>query len=160
MIVLAIDPGPTVSGVVIYDHNRRRVIKSMKAATEQEALSEITFSPPEYVVAVERVQSYGISGGSLLQTAEIGGSFRRRALDESHDFEWRYRREILKSLDVTGKGSRDALVRNRLIEIFGGTKEIAVGKKATPGPLYGVSGHAWQALAVAVVVAEDLCAAG
>ncbi len=44
------------------------------------------------------------------------------------------------------------------VMIFGGTKEAAIGKKASPGPLYGVSSHAWQALAVAVVVAEDLCA--
>jgi hypothetical protein len=157
MIVLAIDPGPTSSGIVLYDHGERAVLDSMKAASEAEVLHWIESKEP-CVVAVERVQSYGIAGGSLLQTAEVGGGFRRRSLDLSLRFEWRYRREILKSLDITGKGSRDSLVRNRLIEIFGGTKEAAIGKKASPGPLYGVSSHAWQALAVAVVVAEDLCA--
>jgi len=35
--------------------------------------------------------------------------------------------------------------------MYGGTRDAAVGTKKTPGPLYGVSGHAWQALAVAVV---------
>ena len=66
---------------------------------------------------------------------------------------WLYRREILRVLDVTGKGNRDALVRQRLIEMHGGTRQAAQGLKKSPGPLYGVSGHAWQALAVAIAAA-------
>ncbi len=71
------------------------------------------------------------------------------------DVAWLYRREVLRGLDVTGKGNRDSLVRQRLIEIHGGDRASAVGTKKQPGPLYGVSSHAWQALAVAVVAGME-----
>ena len=35
------------------------------------------------------------------------------------------------------------------IEMHGGDKSTAIGKKYNPGPLYGVSSHAWQALGLA-----------
>ncbi len=63
--------------------------------------------------------------------------------------------EVLRGLDVTGKGNRDSLVRQRLIEIHGGDRASAVGTKAKPGPLYGVASHAWAALAVAVVAGME-----
>ena len=68
---------------------------------------------------------------------------------------WLYRREVLRGLDVTGKGNRDSLVRQRLIEMFGGDRKTAQGTKKEPGPLYGVASHAWQALAVAVVAGME-----
>ena len=42
----------------------------------------------------------------------------------------------------------------RPIDKFGGSKETAIGKKANPGPLYGVKKDIWAALAVAVTWAE------
>ena len=74
---------------------------------------------------------------------------------EGLDVVWLYRREVLRGLDVTGKGNRDSLVRQRLIEMFGGDRASAVGTKAKPGPLYGVASHAWAALAVAVVAGME-----
>jgi len=65
-----------------------------------------------------------------------------------------YRRQVLRALDVTGRGNRDTLVRERLAEMHGGSVKAAKGRKASPGPLYGIAGHAWQALAVAI--AADL----
>jgi len=38
-----------------------------------------------------------------------------------------------------------------LIDRYGTTRAAAVGNKKTPGPLYGISGHKWAALAVGVV---------
>ena len=67
-----------------------------------------------------------------------------------------YRREVLRALDVTGKGNRDSLVRQRLIEMHGGERRAAMGTKKAPGPLYGVSSHAWAALAVAVAAQEPV----
>ena len=37
-------------------------------------------------------------------------------------------------------------------------KDAAIGKKATPGPLYGVKSHAWAALAVAITAEARLAA--
>ena len=58
------------------------------------------------------------------------------------------RREVLRHLGVlSGKGAPDSRVRAACIadhEVPGGMP--AVGRKGSPGPLYGVSSHAWQAL--------------
>jgi hypothetical protein len=40
--------------------------------------------------------------------------------------------------------AKDANIRQALIDKLG-----AVGTKKAPGPLYGISGHLWAALAVA-----------
>ena len=149
IITIGIDPGPTNCGLVVYDTERGRVLEAYKALSVDDALSRLEHLVCSHV-AIERVQSYGIAGGSLLRTAEVCGRLQQRALDEGHSVTLHYRREVLRALDVTGKGNRDSLGRHRLIEMHGGTREAAVGTKKAPGPLYGVSSHAWQALAAAV----------
>ena len=156
MIVLGIDPGPTHSGLCVYDNRERRVIEAHKALPTDEALYILDiYAGRSALVAIERVQSYGIAGASLLRTAEVGGMFHQCASNLGLDVVWLYRREVLRGLDVTGRGNRDSLVRQRLIEIHGGDRASAVGTKAKPGPLYGVASHAWQALAVAVVAGME-----
>jgi len=147
--VLAIDPGPTSSGFVEVDSGR--VVRA-RSAIDLSELVDVIESFPGDVVAIERVQSYGIAGGSLLRTSEVVGRLWQTAHAAGLDVRLVYRREVLRALDVTGKGSRDVLVRQRLIEMNGGTRRAAVGVKADQGPLYGVAGHAWAALAVAVAV--------
>ena len=44
--------------------------------------------------------------------------------------------------------AKDANIRQALIDRFGGS--AAVGRKAAPGPLYGISRDVWSALAIAV----------
>ena len=158
MIVLGIDPGPTHCGAVLYDTEARRVIGSWKDLTVDAAIGAVESLKDTHrveLVAIERVQSYGIAGASLLRTAEVGGMLYQCASREGLDVVWLYRREVLRGLDVTGKGNRDSLVRQRLIEMFGGDRASAVGTKAKPGPLYGVASHAWAALAVAVVAGME-----
>lgn len=158
MIVLGLDPGPTNCGAVIYDTEAREVLESHKSITTSAALALIYEVSSQFaldLVAIERMQSYGIAGSSLLRTAEVGGMLHHCASAMSCDVVWLYRREVLRGLDVTGKGNRDSLVRQRLIEIHGGDRASAVGTKAKPGPLYGVSSHAWAALAVAVVAGME-----
>jgi hypothetical protein len=142
--VLGIDPGPTVTGWTLYDGER------VLEAGESPSWGPIGVGLSGVdLVAIEQVQSYGQSGASLLRTAEVGGAIAGRALMSS-PVVWVPRQLALRALDVLGaKGSRDALVRQRLMELHGGSKEAAVGKKASPGPLYGLKGHGWAALAVA-----------
>ena len=42
------------------------------------------------------------------------------------------------------------MVRHTMIEIHGGDRRTAIGNNNNPGPLHGVTSHAWAALAVAV----------
>lgn len=154
MIVLAIDPGPLSCGVVIYDSSHPLVLERFKDASVDFALEMIS-DAEGYLVAIERVQSSGFSGASLLETSEVVGRLHQRALDCGLPVLLMYRREVCSALHVHGAG-KDRQVRERMIEIHGGSKEVAVGKKASPGPLYGVASHAWQALGLAVAAAEKV----
>ncbi len=157
MIVLGIDPGPAVSGVAVYDAAARRVRRAWPAAD----LPEVRRVLADYrgradLVAVERIQAHGVAGGSILRTAEVVGRIAEAAEARGYPVRLLYRREVLAALDLLGeRGNRDALVRARLIELHGGTRAAAVGRKRAPGPLYGVSRHAWAALAVAVAAAME-----
>ena len=156
-MILGIDPGPVTCGAVLYDETARRVSSSSSAAPVDEVLDH--WLPAAWdaadVIAIERVQAQGVAGGDIIRTAEVVGRLWQATLDHGVDYgvvdvRLLYRREVLAALDVTGRGNRDALVRARLIEMHGGTKKAAQGTKKARGPLYGVSGHAWSALGVAV----------
>jgi hypothetical protein len=156
-LILAIDPGPTTCGVVLYDAIDREIAAapafldgSAAALSVEDTLSVIhgiRGCGPSPLVAIERVQSAGISGASLLQTSEVVGRLQQRALDCGLRVRLVYRREVCSALHVSG-GAKDAQVRQRMIEMHPG----GVGTKKAPGPLYGVSSHAWQALGLAVAV--------
>jgi len=152
MIILGIDPGPEFCGVALYDSEKELLVESSSKVSVSaviESMRELSLyldvRRPN-MVAIERVQSYGISGSSLLQTSESVGRLQQSAIHLQIPYKLVYRREVLKSLDVTGKGSRDAIVRQRLLEMHPRGK----GTKKKPGPLYGIAGHAWSALAVAI----------
>jgi len=152
MLILGIDPGPTASGVVLYCAAERRVLASASALTVDEVFRWIRGGTPTIYlhdrVIIEQVMSQGQSGNDLLRTAEVSGRFWQVALDvDCLDLPpvFMPRREVCSALAITGAG-KDAQIREAMIEIHGGTKAAAVGTKKKPGPLYGVSGHAWQAL--------------
>lgn len=152
MIVIGIDPGPEKCGFVVYDTTEQKVIESKKDLPVVEALSGLdTYCGMADLVGIERVQSYGIPGSTLLRTSEVVGRLWQCSEALRVPTALLYRREVLRGLDVTGKGNRDSLVRERLIEMHGGTRKLAQGTKKEQGPLYGVSSHAWSALAVAIV---------
>ena len=155
MRILGIDPGPERCGVVVYCTTERRCIFAQVLDTEPllfRRFKSLVVLHDVELVGIERVQSYGIAGGSLLRTSEVVGRLWQSAIALEVAMRLVYRREVLSALDVSGKGSRDALVRARLLEMHGGTRSAACGKKASPGPLYGVASHSWAALAVACVV--------
>jgi len=153
--IVGIDPGPAACGLAVY--RAGQVVHADKSASVDAVLDYLQGKDRTAEIShvgIERVQSYGISGGSLLQTSEVVGRLFQRCLDLGLPVSLHYRRDVLRFLDVTGRGNRDSLVRHRLIELHGGTREAAVGRKRTPGPLYGVSGHSWQALAVALCAGD------
>lgn len=155
MIVLGVDPGPTTCGMVAYCSERERVLVAHKGIPVERLLEAMADPGLCDVVALERVQSYGISNPNLYQTAEVMGKLWYAAELNNYPVELYYRRQVLRALDVTGRGNRDSLVRQRILEIHGGNKQVAIGKKSKPGPCYGVAGDAWAALAVALTYLEE-----
>ena len=45
--------------------------------------------------------------------------------------------------------AKDGNIRQAILDLYGG-KDVALGNKKRPGPLYGVSKDIWAALAVAI----------
>lgn len=164
MIILAIDPGTRTSGVVLYDSDERRVLFSEKEMENLAVLDNLgrrtIWTGAEHLryeqVGVERVQATGMGGNDVMITCEWSARFLERAfVGCQRPPVWHHRREVLRHLDISGgKGNKDSKVRMRLIELHGGTKQAAQGTKKAPGPLFGVASHSWQALGLALLVAD------
>jgi hypothetical protein len=103
------------------------------------------------------IASYGMPvGAEVFETCVWIGRFAER-WQHAYGYEhvpprMVYRREVKLHLCGSSK-AKDPNVRQALIDKWGG-KDKAIGKKASPGPLYGLTGDCWAALAVAVTAAE------
>ena len=151
MKILAIDPGPTKSAWLIFDNENARLIDFGKAKNEflKAHLEMPLFKRTDYL-AIEIVKSYGnIIGDSVLLTAEWIGIFS--ALYEN-PISRLTRKEIVTHLCGHARAN-DRNVRQSILDRFGG-KDLALGKKSSPGPLYGVKRDIWSALAVALTFSD------
>lgn len=160
MLILGIDPGPEVHGVVVYDTEARRVTFASKAATSAEVI-DLLGQYKLGLALIERPAAMGALGpgivGHMLDTAWAAARLECEIELRSYaPCVTMTRRQVLRSLGVlSGKGSSDSKVRAACIadhETPGGPP--AVGRKAAPGPLYGVSSHAWQALGLVLAWLE------
>jgi len=145
MIILGLDPGTTHTGCVWFDGTR--VVRAAYVENKSALLFCGRFVIPEdfSAVACEMLQCFGMAvGAETFETAYWIGRFMCAC---SVDWHRVYRKEVKEHLCGTHR-AKDPNVRQALLDRFGG--KAAVGTKKAPGPLYGVSGHCWSALAVAV----------
>lgn len=160
MNILAIDPGPEHSGYVLIDAETLEV-KSSGSCTNNETI--IQFLRDGYidvngkgihgfhVVACEMIASYGMAvGQEVFNTCVQIGRFIQayKMLLNAGDVILVKRQEAKMHLCHSPK-AKDANVMQALKDKLG-----EVGTKKNPGPLYGISKHAWAALAVGVYAAE------
>lgn len=166
-IVLAIDPGTESSGLVFYDPAARVVRDSGDGVPNDQILKGLfdgTISAHQMVI--ETVQNQGLPiGDTTIETAIWIGKFsaaweyahpgsrvaRIRRSDEQIALCGRTRYRDPKTGGV--RGVTDAQIRAAVIARHaptGGGKVPQVGVTKARGPLYGVKGHAWSALAVAM----------
>lgn len=147
MMVLGVDPGPEQSAYVVFDGLQIREA----AILENTALLKqlITGIPirwcPEVLVA-EKVESFGMAvGASVFETVFWTGRFLQAWAGRSNRLS---RREVKLHLCHSARAT-DANIRQAIIDRYGGSLK-AIGKKAAPGPLYGLKSHCWAAFAVAL----------
>lgn len=144
--LVAIDPGPTQSAFVTI---KGRTPDEWGKVPNDELNFRLFQTNRDYHVAIEMIASYGATvGEEVFETCVWIGKFMATVGDE-----WvtRIKRHEVKSHLCPGvKGVNDAVIRQRLIDLYGG-KNVAIGNKKTPGPLYGIKGDCWQALAVGYV---------
>lgn len=150
MIVLAIDPGNEQSAWVLLEDGKPIAFNIELNYT---LLSRLMHGNVEGNLrnadhlAVEMIASYGMAvGREVFETCIWVGRFVQ-AWCGPHTLV--YRREVKMHL-CGNNAAKDANIRAALIDRFGPGKDKAIGKKATPGPLFGVSADVWSALAVAV----------
>lgn len=160
MTILALDPGPERTGWVVYGDGR---VLSAGLSGNRDLANRISKRlvrcPPITLwiadtadtLAIEMVASYGMPvGREVFETVLWTGRFIQ-AWEFPDEVCLVYRQDVKLELCGTVR-AKDANVRASLIDRFGPGRSKAIGTKRQPGPLYGVSGHAWAALAVAVCV--------
>ena len=149
MIVLGIDPGPTVSGVVWFDLEKQEVVRSEGSLPTESALEEVRRGKHD-MVALEVIKAlYAHVGESTVQTIQYVGRIVEAAHERDTPLVGMTPQEIKQAVCGTG-AAKDPAVRQAIIDKLG-----PPGIKADPGPTYGVTKHAWRALA-AVLAATNL----
>jgi hypothetical protein len=153
MRILAIDPGTEQSGWVIFDTDTQRP-RRFGTSSNGELLEMVEVEAGGFgfvdVLAIEMVASYGMAvGRDVFETVRWIGRFQQ-AWFAPEDVVLVYRQDVKLHLCNSAR-AKDGNVRQALVDRLG-----PQGKKKEPGPLYGVSGHMWSALAVAVTAADRL----
>jgi len=158
--VLAIDPGTTHSGVVLYDGTSAiwadaACENSVVCDYMQDMQDQFAFGGG--VVAIEDMESFGLRvGKEVFKTVRWSGRFEEQAICRGFPVCFVKRSQVKMFLCHKTAGADDAAIRRVIMDRFlapEGTKS-AKGTKANPGPLFGVTGHAMSAMAVAVTFLE------
>lgn len=140
---IGIDPGPRESAIVVWDGER--VISSHDMPNAEIRPLFPIWDDSGDRVACEWIESFGMAvGREVFETVFAIGTFAQRATLRLVP-----RRDVKLHLCASPR-AKDTNIRQALIDRFG-----PVGTKRNPGPLFGIAGHRWAALAVAVT-AHDL----
>lgn len=151
--ILALDPGPEQTGWCELRDGRIEESGVMPNSLMLSVLPTVSGADEHCRLAIEAIASYGMAvGAEVFSTCIWIGRFQQ-AWRDPDAVRLVYRKDVKLHLCGTTK-AKDTNIRQALLDRFGPGKDKAIGKKASPGPLYGVKTHAWSALAVAVVASE------
>lgn len=151
MNILSIDPGHTQSAFTLYSLEAARPVHFGKLPNET-MLSDLGLLAYEHLI-IEQVACMGMAvGAEVFETVFWSGRFCQDCAARGRQWH-RVKRHEVKMHLCGNMRAKDPNIRQALIDRYGG-KDAAIGKKATPGPLYGVSADVWSALAVAVTWAD------
>ena len=138
--ILAVDPGTTESGWVLFDGAR---VLGSGVLPNTDMLTAIAASDAD-ALALEMVASYGMAvGREVFETVRWIGRFQQ-AWRDPEAVRLVYRKDVKLHLCGSPR-AKDPNIRQALLDRLG-----PVGTKKQPGPCYGVKSHAWAALGVAV----------
>jgi hypothetical protein len=163
-LVYAIDPGTTESALVVYNPNTRYIHRHVTEpnASVLEFLEHVgrdmrsrALSRLALHLVVEQIESFGMAvGKETFETVWWAGRFHQAwgATGLAHRVT---RREVKLHLCASAR-AKDANIRQAILDRFGGS--AAIGRKHAAGPLYGMKGHEFAALAVALTFTDTVLA--
>ena len=159
-LILGVDPGTTKTAYAVYDSDTKKILEFGRIANA-EFLDKVgsRHFPTQYGcghMAIEMMASMGMAvGQSTFETAVWIGRFVQAWLHVSpmHSYEFVYRAD--EKLHLCGNPrAKDPNIRQAIMDRYGSTRELAIGKKQSPGPLFGISDDVWSALAIAITASE------
>jgi hypothetical protein len=162
MKILAIDPGTEQSAFVLFDAADFNILSHGKVLN---LIIRVALTTPGVdILVIESIKSYGMPiGDSVIETCMWIGRFLEfwEYGSMNRKYELIPRKQVVTAICNNPRGN-DSHVRQALLNRFrefhgitGAEKEV-IGTKDKPGPLYGISGDVWQALALAIVAADRL----
>ena len=151
MKILAIDPGNELSAwCLLSDGVPVRFEKEPNAQVLTRLREDISQWAGAELLAIEMIASYGMAvGKEVFDTCLWIGQFKEAWESRGRTIRLVYRREV-KIFHCESVKASDSNIRASIIDRFGPGKSKAIGTKAAPGPLYGIKGDEWSALAVAL----------
>lgn len=149
--IQAIDPGPVTSawvGLTLVEGSLQ-VRFAYPSFDNQELTESLMQSPSRGRLVIERMEGYGMPvGKEVFETVWWSGRLHEAAL-RSYDAVDRLTRKAVKVHHCGVATAKDGNVILALKDRFGDK-----GTKSDPGVFYGVSGDAWQAIALGVARME------
>ncbi len=177
--ILGIDPGTTKSGYVIYGRTGDEIavtdsgeMDNMVLLKRLRAWPLLKYYPevkPSTFCAIENIEGMGFAvGKTTFETCIWIGRFIEAWAVATGTEAYRISRGDERIVMCGGSFYKDPVTERRhkvgdkeirqacinRFEPTGGGKTPQIGIKKQPGPLYGMAGHAWQALSVAITWAE------
>lgn len=158
-LTVAIDPGSAQSAIVVYCPRDRAVLRHHLEPNAEafQRVANLRALYPEAVAVCELTRPYALHGPkgaffpAQVQDATLwaGRFWGAWGGDGWHLLD----RRAVKLALLGRQSGGDSDVRDAILDRFGG-RVTAVGRKAQPGPLYGISRDEWAALAVALAWEE------
>lgn len=151
--ILAIDPGPVESAILLWDGARPEGMAILPNCDILGMVRTYASTTAFTVLAIEKIACYGMAvGAEVFETCVWTGRFMEVWLSiRSAEEPLRIPRGDIKLHLCRSNRAKDANVRQALIDRLG-----APGTRKNPGVLYGVTSHCWAALAVAVCAYDRL----
>lgn len=152
MTILGIDPGNEQSAYVLLHDGKPLAFGKFTNHDMLSGLDKRSWENPKPKhLAIETMHARGMpTAQEEFETQLWAGRFIERA-----GLPFTQMRRLDVKLHLCGSArAKDTNIRQALIDRFGGS--TAIGKKKSQGPLYGISGDCWSALAVAITYAETL----
>lgn len=149
--VIGLDPGPEKSAIVVWNGID---VQATRLLPNQDILDLLygwrggcERGLTKATLVIEKIESFGMAvGAETFETVFWSGRFAEAyGMHNTH----RLGRKAIKVHLCGSARATDSNIRYALMDRFGG-KDKAIGKKASPGVLFGITSHLWSALAVAI----------